>query len=501
MKRISLLWLFLLYNIILWGNNDDYSKVNNNTLNLSCNSGVYMLGSTGDYLPFWQRTGRDGIIPNTSSGLLSVGASLFYRPNSDFNLVCGTNIVGVLEPRARYNNSKRCFIDKLYSSVAWRFLRFDIGVIPRNKDLGELSITGGNVMYSGNSRNLPGINLHSDWLYFGKTRRFGVKANIAHYNMNDNRYVEGTLIHNKSISARLSLNEEVEIIGGFEHWAQWGGISPRSGKQPSTMKDYCRVFFALNGDENASISDQENVLGNHLGREYLRIEWRTSPTSIQLQYDKPFDDGSGMRLQNLPDGVYSLKISKNNRIAIFTDLLFEFITTTWQSGPLHDRPATEEEMAKQDPNDFYYGKIVLKGCDNYLDHWEYRSGWTYNGKVIGLPLIIPNPPDANGKTINFASTRVRGYHLGVQGCLKAKYPYILKMTYTKNYGKYNQDNDSVFINKPWQLSMGIEIELNRLNTKLPISIGVGTYVDVGQLYQDSIGFTLNLSQYHNKKLI
>jgi len=49
--------------------------------------------------------------------------------------------------------------------------------------------------------------------------------------------------------------------------------------------------------------------------------------------------------------------------------------------------------------------------------------------------------------------------------------------------------------------MGIEIELNRLNTKLPISIGVGTYVDVGQLYQDSIGFTLILSQYHNKKLI
>lgn len=461
--------------------------------NVRWQSDMYMLGGTGDYLPFWQRTGHDGIIPNSTSGLLTAGADLSYNAGSGFFFEAGTNLVGSLEgPNPLSKTRINGIVDRLYASVGWRMLRLDVGMVPRERELGDLSITGGDIMYTRNARNLPGANIHSDWIYFEKGHWFGIKGNLAHYQTIDNRYVGGTLIHNKSVSFKVALGRKVDFIGGFEHWAQWAGNSPHLGKQPATFNDFIRIFFAKSGGSDASTSDQINVLGNHLGREYVRVNWRASAFTMTFQYDKPFEDGSGMRVQNVPDGVYTLKFALKDRQALVTDVLFEVISTTWQSGPLHDRPATEEEMAEQDPNDPYYGKVVLRGCDNYFSNGEYRSGWTNYGKVIGLPLIIPAAPNSDGKTLGIASNRVRGYHFGLQGLFVEKVPYSFKATYTNNWGRYHQ-GENFFADKPWQLSLGFELELDKRTTDLPLVFGIGAYADFGQLYQDSVGLTLKIS--------
>ena len=197
-----------------------------------------------------------------------------------------------------------------------------------------------------------------------------------------------------------------------------------------------------------------------------------------------------MHFQNAPDGIWSLKFSFNNRKAWVTDVLYEHIRTTWQSGTIHDRPATEEEMAQQDPNDYYYGKIVIGGCDNYFGNGEYKSGWTNHGRVIGLPLILPNAPNADGIVTSVVNTRLRGHHVGVQGVVMDSVPYVFKGTFTRNYGKYHQAESSFFASTPWQLSLGLEFEFGREVTNLPLILGVGAYGDFGQLYQDSVGLTL-----------
>ena len=43
------------------------------------NAETDFLGGTGDYLPFWARTGRDGIVPYSSSALVIGGADLEYK--------------------------------------------------------------------------------------------------------------------------------------------------------------------------------------------------------------------------------------------------------------------------------------------------------------------------------------------------------------------------------------------------------------------------------------
>lgn len=460
---------------------------------LNWNGSANALVGSGDYLPFWARTGNDGIMPYSSSGVVTVGADLGYGDKEGWNFEAGTNLVAAAAtatpwtPRDVYG-----LVDRLYLSGSWKMLHLDLGMKPRARELEDISISGGNVMYSRNARNIPGINAWSDWIYFEKGHWFGIKGNFAHYKMIDNRYVSGTLLHNKALSMKFALGRKVDFIFGFEHWAQWGGNSPKYGDQPLSMSDYIKIVLAQRGGEDATVSDQVNALGNHLGKEYLRVDWRARDFTMTFQYDKPFEDGSGMKFRNVPDGIWSLQFAFKDREAFVTDVIYEFISTTWQSGPAHDRPATEEEMKGQDPDSYYYGRIVLGGCDNYFGNGEYKSGWTNHNRIIGCPLILPSAPGADGITMNVASTRVRAHHFGLKGVAFEKLPYRFLSTYSRNFGKYHQGESSPFASTPWQLSLALELEFGRRLMNLPFSFVAGAYADLGQLYQDSIGLTLKI---------
>ena len=450
------------------------------------------MGGTGEYLPFWSRTGRNGILPYSSSALLIGGADVEYKAQNGIYFESGANLVGSLESQNPINPARsNAIVDRLYVGGGWKMLHLEAGMKPRENELGDLSISGGNSLWSNNARNIPGINGWSDWIYFEKGHWFGFKGNIAHYQMLDNRYVAGTMLHNKSLAFKAAAGRKVDVIIGVDHWAQWGGTSPKHGKQPVSFIDFLRVACVQAGGEDATISDQINILGNHLGREYLRVDWRASEFTMTFQYDMFFEDNGGIKkLQNFPDGIWSLKFSFADRDGFVTDVIGEFINTTWQAGPLHDRPATEEEMKHQNPESPYYGKVVLGGADNYFMNGTYRSGWTNYGRTIGLPLILANAPDEEGIANGIANNRLRAYHFGLKGNAFDGVPYIFKSTYSSNWGRYNIPQSNFFYNKPWQLSLALEFELDKKITNLPLTLGVGAYGDFGELYQDSVGLTL-----------
>ena len=444
---------------------------------------------TGEYMPFWARTGEDGILPVKSSGLWTAGADISYNHKNGIFFEAGTNLVGAfartspLNPQPVYG-----LVDRLYVSGGWKMLRMDIGMIPRHGDLGELSITGGDIMMSGNARNIPGINLSADWIYFEKGHWVGIKGNLAHYQLIDSRMVGGAMLHDKSIAIKFALGRKVDLMAGFHHYAQWGGYSPTEGLQGQSFRDYVKVFFARKGDATDSKSDQLNVFGNHLGNEWARVVWRARPFTMTFQYDKPFEDNSGMKFQNFPDGVWTLQFALNNRKAWVTDITYEFINTTWQSGNVHDRPATEDEMAEQDPTSPWYGRVVIGGLDNYFNNSPYGSGWTNYGRTIGLPLITPGMP-VNGITPGIINNRIRGHHLAFAGMLKQKVPYRFKATLTENFGLYHQPFDISL----WQLSMAFEVDIMKDVTSFPVALSIGVYGDVGQLYQNSAGLMFKVS--------
>lgn len=453
-----------------------------------------LAGTSGEYMPFWARTGEDGILPVRSSGLMTAGADVSYRHSNGIYFAAGANLAGALAQKS-VMNTKPVYgmVDRLYVSGGWKMLHLDVGMKPRQREFSDLSISGGNFIYSRNTRNMPGINAWSDWIYFEKGHWFGFRGNIAHYQYIDNRYVKGAYVHNKGLALKIALGRKVDISGGLDHWAQWGGYSPKYGRQPVSFIDFYRVLMAQHGGEDATASDRLNVLGNHLGREWARLDWRHERFTMSFQYDKPFEDGSGVRLKNIPDGIWSVQCSFNDRDAAVTDIVFEYINTTWQSGPEHDRAATEEEKKNQAEDEAYKDRVVLGGCDNYFGNSEYKSGWTNHGRTIGLPLILSAAPGEDGIVMTTVNTRVRAFHAAIRGNFAKGLPYAFKGTFSLNYGRYNQAETSFFVSRPWQLSLAFELGLKRFMSNIPIDLNVGIYGDVGQLYQDSVGLTLKLS--------
>lgn len=157
-----------------------------------------MAGTSGQYMPFWARTGEDGILPVSSSGSVTAGADLSYKAGKDLSFAAGFNLAGAAARTSPVNTSRVYgMIDRMYFTGNWRMLHLDAGFKPRERSLSDVSVSGGNVVYSRNTRNMPGVNAWSDWIYFEKGHWVGIKGNIAHYQTVDNRYVKGAMIHNK----------------------------------------------------------------------------------------------------------------------------------------------------------------------------------------------------------------------------------------------------------------------------------------------------------------
>ena len=460
---------------------------------------VSLYGSGASHgMPFWAGANRRGLVPENlssggnrnitgfgnnrggMSGLLTAGAEFAYLTKPEIVLSAGLSVAGY-----GVMDNWDGMLDRLYFGISWKKLHLDFGMKDRYYDYNGLSLTGGNLAYSGNARNLPGYNLSTDFIYIPYTNRIiGFKANFADYMMLDNRYIDKAKVHNESLYLKITPARRFSLTVGLEMWSQWSGTSPKYGKQPGSLNDYIRVVFGMSGGDDATKSDQINVLGNHLGRELIRLDWRADDFTVTFQHDIPFDDKSGMRFQNFPDGVNTLNFSFREKDRWVSDILVEYVNTKWQSGPHHDNTTDPEH--KDEPYHIYGGR------DNYFNNGEYQSGWTYYGKTIGLPLFTPMPAGEDGKVLGVCNNRLSAWHFGIRGKAARLIPYKFLFTYSRNFGKYAQ-SISLFDSIPQQFSLALECEVPRLGRNTPLSLGIGLYGDFGEMYQDSFGLSIRLS--------
>ena len=469
---------------------------------------LYSAGATEKSLPFWMVTNRNGIFPNTHGTFMVGDVDFRYGTRRGMDIHAGVKLSGTFVPvslsdvyaaplmkdfaESPFGTAASGFsgmIEEVYAGFGWKMLRLDLGMIDRTSFFNGLSLTGGDVVWTGNARNAPGYSFQVDWFDIPGTRGiFSVKANYADYRLLDNRYVDGAMLHNKSLFFRFRLHERVHLQLGLEQWSLWGGDSPSHGRQPQSFKDYLRVVCGMSGGSDATASDQVNVLGDHRGRELIRIDWSADSFTMTFAHDIPFDDGSGMGLQNFPDGVNTVFFSFRDTERWVSDILYEFVYTKWQSGRVHDLPLTEEDLEK-DPN---APPHIVGGCDNYFNNSAYRSGWTYYGRTAGLPLFTPMPANADGTVYGVCNNRVLAHHVGLGGKIARRIPYRLKATFSLNYGQYRQ-RLSVFEHRLSQISLAFEMDFPHILRNVPVSLSVGLYGDTGELYQDNFGLTIRLS--------
>ena len=363
--------------------------------------------SSGDKNPFWFSANQNGQISEETGLFSKVSMEYFFGLNQKSSLDVGA---GIYYEGGYHNN---LVLDELYIEYNYSWLKATLGLKHRKVLLDGLSGVGGDILWSGNSRALPGLQLESnrpvkifDWL--------NIEWKLDHYQMNDSRYVDHTRIHHKNITFDFALTSKDVLSIGLDHYAQWGGNSPDFGPQPTDFKDFLRIFIGYGGGGSSISTDQRNALGNHLGSYHIDYSIKREEYALRFYYQSIFEDRSGRELKNFPDGVWGMYF-KPFRKSLFSKILYEYQQTVSQSG----RPKE-------------YGGGSISGGDFYFYNGIYKSGWTYFGNSIGTPFIKANTDD-----YSLLTNRSIIHHFGLGGVV-GKLNYILKISFAENFGTYDK---------------------------------------------------------------
>lgn len=400
--------------------------------------------SSKEKLPFWFYSNQIGRISETTN----IAGWLSGKAKYDFNTKASLEIGGGLLYQDAF--SDEVFIDELYADFNYSWIEVIAGRKQEPEMYNGLSATNENFVWSLNARPMPGMQVQTSRpVYFNENKKLGLEFSWEEYLMGNDRFVKGTRLHKKSLYIVANLENRWKLKGGITHAAQWGGNSPIHGNQPTSIIDYLKVLTGREGGENANPSDQVNVLGSHLGTYELYFKKDFGDFSLQFLYNHFFEDGSGSRFANFPDGRYGL-FYVNNQTEFISYFIYEFYYTKDQS---------------QTPPYLF---------DYYFNNGVYASGWTYQNRVIGVPLLTTNYYEAyplGSETIRVGNNSIIAHHFGFSGQLFRTFPYKFIATYRKNYGHYRSRGYDGKEYYPADDPRGlIKLDKNILSTKLNLQI-------------------------------
>ncbi|MBO4565747.1 MAG: hypothetical protein J5695_00820 [Bacteroidales bacterium] len=472
------------------------------------------LSSSGS-TPFWAQSNQYGLMPERNGAL---GVMQAYKPfdeSRDFQWRAGVSLAANYRPDDPLNPESsplHPMVDELYASLRWKVLRMDLGMRHRDREflgadpaLGSLSVTEGHIVESNNARTMPGVNFSLEPLAVPFTgQHLLISGDWADYTTIDNRFVQGALVHRLRGYLRYDTRKHFYVQIGLDHYALWGGTpsDPRYIPVEVNLDNYFRICTGRSASAAGSKSDQMNCLGDHGGAEQLRMGWRADAWDLTFQLDKPYNDKSGMRFNNIPDGAYTLHWSLKDKDKWISDVLVEAHYTMWQSGTIHEKETDDEGRQLN----WYDNKTLnIFGGDNYFTNGEYKSGWTHFGRMIGAPLFFTGTNSAGITSVR--NNRYKAIHLGLSGKFFRKAPYRLMLTFSDNYGTYTSPyvKGATTWHSGWNwwepntLDKGLKQFSAGLTGYVPFVLGrgrldvvYGLYADAGELLAKNFGATAGI---------
>ena len=377
--------------------------------------GISVVSSGGATAPTWLQANRNGeksSLPH--SGNISLGiVKPATRPSRwfdyDFGVVLSGRVAGThlsADPRQVTGTG---YFSMLYAHARLYIVDITAGIKPEYFGAGDAELTSGSLLFSNNAHPIPRISIGFErWTpipgLFGYAE---VKGGLTHGWAGDNsEVVKGTLIHHKFIGGRIGGNLPVNISYEFHHVAQWGGYSSVYGDLGNDWNAFKAALLVRSG--GSMRNDQINAQGNHIGFQKMALDvkgegWKVSAYWQIMQEDGPIRFiGTTM---NNKDGLWGISATQN-RWPFIQGVTYEFLNTTDQSGPFHDKDG-----------------CVYGGYDGYYGNSIYRQGWSYYGRIIGTPLL------------SLTNNRVMAHHIGIKGDIYG-FRYRALVTYADNYGIY-----------------------------------------------------------------
>lgn len=426
-----------------------------------------MLTSTGETSPSLLHVNTNGnISTQPHSGNLSIGIiKPATRPNRWFDYDGAIVLSGRLQggQQTAYAAPKpemTGYFRELYAHVRLYIVDITAGIHPVYYGAGDPALTGGTLIMSNNAHPIPRITIGIDkWTAFpGLFGYFEFKGGITHGWMADNsRTVKGTLLHHKFVGGRIGGKLPVNISYEFHHVAQWGGTSAVYGDLGNDFKAFMNAFLERSGGTMAN--DRLNAQGNHIGFQQLALDVKGEGWKVTAYWQYINEDGPTRIIgfgMNKKDGLWGVNMSQS-RWPFISGFTYEYLRTTDQSGPFHDRDG-----------------CVYGGNDDYFNNGIYRQGWTYYGRIIGSPFL------------SLENNRVSAHFIGVKGDIYG-FRYRIIGTYAKNYGTYKTPHESR------NTAMLIEVR-KRVRKAWDLEFGLSLSADHGTQFGNSYGCLFSITK-------
>ena len=416
------------------------------------------VASKGEYAPFWLTSNRHGLssLQNYST---SISAGLFrnFDKKQGFTWSYGIELAGA------WNHSSPFYVQQLYADVKYNCWELSIGSKERYSEGKHPTLSGGGLTFSPNARPIPqvrfGINeyttarwLFNEWVHvkghFSYGRQTDDRFQRTHMSNAPigSRYVENVLFHEKTAFLKIGKSSRTpfSIEMGFEMYTQFGGrVWEKTTKGdivryelPHSYMEYLKAFIPLAGGSQSTEMDQTNINGNVFGSLHLAVDYKAEDWSIRAYYEHYYEDHSGLFgldyhyncegekkwVTYLPwrDGLFGLelKVPKNR---VIDTVVYEFITSRDQSGPILQNPAGDM-MGQAGGKDWYY------------THSYYQS-WQHWGMSMCNPHFL-SPLYNKQSNMTMPYSRIRSHHIGFNGTPSEVVNYRIMASWTKHWGSY-----------------------------------------------------------------
>jgi len=431
--------------------------------------------SSGEDLPFWMTSNQNGIytLHNSSYMLFQAGLnrSLDRDTLKKWGYTYGANMVYGLAGSSNFQPNEYW--------LGFRFQQLILKAGAQSDPIiyGGLSSTNGNMYRSRNARPVPGLSLSTNgyipFLFAKKwfSWRFLYEEGI----LKDKQYITDAHLHHKNLHFRAALSPSLSLSLGLEHYVFWGGVSPVDGQLPE-WSQYLRYVTGFAGGTGASQNDKDNSSGNQLGSYNLEIKKEWSNISTTFYFNHPYDDRSGMELDNLRDGLWGIHLAKSNKNSFITDVVYEYLNTRNQSGRVypHSSPTPDNPT-----------RITGRGGDNYFNHGIYRSGYTHYQHMMGSPVFIPTIGE-DDVSKGFERSRLWMHHFGISGSLGNGLYWKSLATWSRDFDRF------IFTNLDAHDELSLLAECSYNGTKLPFVVKAGVAGDYGDRFENRTGGYLGI---------
>lgn len=452
--------------------------------------------TTPGVVPFWLRSNQYGSIPLDGASLSLIGVA-----RKDYDL-SGDKLFdwgGSFEGRANLGQGSNLTLIEGYGKVRLSIFELRAGRSKKITGLCDTTLTSGSWAISGTNLGIPEVevSVRDFWTFPWLGQLFAFKGNYSHGWMGDspmNQYWVGdtvnlaTYLHQKSLYGRFGKPSwKLKLYGGFSHQVIWSnGLDYYSDDFTLTIPQ--NYLYVITGKRFSNGNIQSERLGNHSGSIDIGFEYEFERVKVLLYRQNFYEAGALAHLANIQDGLngFSLQnMQKTSDPVLWQKFLFEVLYTKNQAGEPWSPPTPTQ-------------------CENYYNHGQYFNGWSYLGNSLGTPFITVRSDAREGLPSHprdyFINSRLIAVHFGGEGSLR-NLDYIVKASWSKNYGTYRTTDEEQSTGIPDPGSYGIfgekdqfsmYIELNR-ELKNGFSLGLIGAGDYGDLLYNSFGIFLKAS--------